>query len=305
MYTSFAIGMLLALLAACGPRVSPEGPGTEPLVGSVEPVPADLSLRSPAQEVLIGEMCPQAAAGRAAVKPLFLYSVRWSDAAADVEARVAQRSARQFQVLSWDGHRAGIFSVAGLADVGLEDQVAAGAYAGTSPCLRTEGEPGAAPKEEPACVSAQAHCGVAVAMLERGGAPFEEDPDPESIAVSGACVVEGKLLVDIDDDGAAEAFSVADFVSPVRAPSEEVLATEVGASRCRPSFSVRHAVPPGDPKHWRGLDVLAVLDVNGDGRRELVLSYHYAARRTWAVYSATGSAGRLDLVGESEPWPTR
>ena len=45
-----------------------------------------------------------------------------------------------------------------------------------------------------------------------------------------------------------------------------------------------------------------MLDLDGDGRRELVLAYRYADHRTWAVYSAAGSPVRLELVGEAIPW---
>jgi hypothetical protein len=48
--------------------------------------------------------------------------------------------------------------------------------------------------------------------------------------------------------------------------------------------------------------LLGVVDVDGDGRFELVLVYHYEDRRTIAVYSAVSSPVRLELVGEAIPW---
>jgi hypothetical protein len=48
-----------------------------------------------------------------------------------------------------------------------------------------------------------------------------------------------------------------------------------------------------------------VVDLDGDGRREIVMVYQYATRRTWAIYSATATSSRLDLVGEAEPWTAR
>lgn len=301
-----ALAGIGVLLGGCTPRVEPRGPGPRPeQAAATAPEVVAPAARPPLREVLVGEMCPHGADGRPAVKPLFVRGLIWSDAAEDAIVPVERRAARQFSVLAWDGRRTGLFSVAGAADAG-DQQVAVGAYAGDSPCARPRdaGDAG----DDPACVAAQVHCGLALAVLDRGGLnaqPFEEDPAPASFPAAGACVAEGNLIVDIDGDGAEEAFPVAQFVNPVRAPAEEVVAVPRGSATCTPAFATRHAVPPGDPRHWQGLDVLGVVDMDGDGRRELVLAYHYAARRTWAVYSAMSSAGRLDLVGEAEPWPIR
>lgn len=300
------VGALGILMGACTPRVAPRGPGPQPeKIAATAPETVAPAARAPLREVLVGEMCPHGADGRPAVKPLFVRGLTWSSAPEDAIVPVERRAARQFSVLAWDGRRAGLFSVAGAADVG-DQQVAVGAYAGSSPCARPRdaGDAG----DDPACVATQVHCGLAMAVLDRGGLdaqPFEEDPAPASFPVAGTCVAGDNLIVDIDGDGTEEAFPVAQFVNPVRGPAEEVVAVPRGNATCAPGFAVRHAVPPGDPRHWRGLDVLGVVDVDGDGRRELILAYHYAARRTWAVYSALSSSGRLDLVGEAEPWPIR
>lgn len=297
---------LAAVLAACGPRVQPTGPGPGP-GGATRPAPARVqpAVRPPVREVLVGEMCPRSADGRPAVKPLFMRGLGWSVAAEDVGTPIERRSAQQFSVLAWDGRRAGVFSVAGIADLG-DETMAVGAYAGNSPCARPRdaGDAG----YHPDCVTAQNHCGLSVALLERGGAdeqPLAEGADPVSLPAAGACVAKGMLLVDIDGDGSEEAFAAEEFVNAVRAPAEEVLAVPRGSETCAPTFAIHHAVPPSDPKHWRGLDVLGVLDLDGDGRREIILIYQYATRRTWAIYSATSTVGRLDLVGEAEPWLTR
>lgn len=305
------LGMVLAGTLGCQPRVAPRGPGAKPAAATR---PAGSPVRAPtaappAREMLVGEMCPQGASGRPAVMPLFVRRLTWSAAAADAVVPVERRTARQFSVLGWDGRRVGVFSVAGLAEVGLERAVAAGAYAGGSSCASKESAGGEAPSSDPTCVSAQAHCGLALAVLDESGGldamPFEEDPDPISLPVGGACVVNGNLLVDVDGDEEPEAFPVAQFVDPVRAPAEEVVSVPSVGARCAGAFALRHVVPPGDPKHWQGLDLLGVLDIDGDGRRELVMVYHYPGRRTWAIYSALATAGRLDLVGEAEPWPAR
>ena len=297
---------VLAVLGACGPKVAPSGPGTRPAGSAPAPAPAPARVEPtatpPFREVLVGEMCPRSADGRPGVKPLFIRALGWSAAAEDMATAIERQSARQFSVLGWDGRRVGLFSVAGLGEVG-EQEVAVGAYAGSSPCARPRenGDAG----YHPDCVTALDHCGLALATLARGRLdeqPFEEDPDPLSLSPGGACVAGDKLLIDIDDDGSEEAFAVRDFVNQVWAPAEEVVAVPRSNETCAPTFAMRHAVPPGDPRHWRGLDVIGVVDLDGDGRRELILAYHYAARRTWAIYSATSNAGRLDLVGEAEPW---
>jgi hypothetical protein len=252
-------------------------------------------------------MCPKAAAGRPGVLPLFLRNVGWQSQAADVSAPLERRSARQFMVLGWDGRRVGVFSVAGAAEV--DDGVAAiGAFAGTSPCEK-KSVPGQGKELEADCVTAQAHCGVAVAVLEPSGGfearPAEEDPDPATVEPAGMCVANGLLLVDVDGDGTSEAFPAAGFLDESRGPADEVGAVAAGGASCAPRFAARAVVPPGDPRDWRGMDVVGVADFDGDGRREIVCVYQYAGRRTWALYSATDFPGRLDLVGEAVPWSVR
>lgn len=317
----FIIALVLAV-GACGPRFSPAGPGDEPeetATAAVEAAKNVRAIQAPLREMLIGEMCPAGAAGRPAVIPLFLRAVTWSSNGSEVSTPIESRRARQFSVMAWDGRRAGIFSVAGAADVGLERKAAVGAYAGESPCIyysksgKSKGT--AKGKANQACVKSQKHCGLALAVLEpnSGGAPFEEDPDPVTLEVAGACKAGDKLLVDIDADGVDEAYPIAAFLDPVRAPAEEVVAVPRGSEVCKkkPRFSARKLIPAAAPQrwqgqqlhHWRGLDLLGVVDIDGDNRREIVVAYHYSDRRTWAVYSALSTVGRLDLVGEAVPWP--
>jgi hypothetical protein len=51
------------------------------------------------------------------------------------------------------------------------------------------------------------------------------------------------------------------------------------------------------------IDLLGVVDLDADGRHELVLAFRYPESRTLAVYSALHQAGRLELVGEAVSWP--
>ena len=85
-------------------------------------------------------------------------------------------------------------------------------------------------------------------------------------------------------------------------------AAAVVTGACTPTFTryglaIAVDAAIGDPRHRVTLDVLGVLDVDGDGRREVIIGLRYAERRTIAVYSAVDSAARLALIGESEPWP--
>lgn len=298
-----ALAVAAVACPACGPRSKPAGPGTKP---TADPAPAQRpqSVRPPAREVMIGEMCPSAAGGRPAVMPVFARKLAWISANDELAQPIRASGVRQFAVYAWAGGRAGVFSVAGSADVGLERPAAIGAYAGRSPCLaKPEGEA----QPDPVCVEAQAHCGLAVAPLEAGGGfgarPYGEESDPLDLRTGGACLTDGSLVIDVDGDGQAEAFPAAQFLGPVRGPAEEVSAVAAPASACEGSFSVRHVLPPANPKHWRGLDLLGAIDIDGDGRLELVMSYHYSDRRTWAVYTARSTAGRLELAAESVPWP--
>ena len=48
------------------------------------------------------------------------------------------------------------------------------------------------------------------------------------------------------------------------------------------------------------MSVMGVLDLDGDGRVELVIALKFPSVRTIAIYSATGSPQRLELAGEGE-----
>jgi hypothetical protein len=299
--TRRSLPWLLVCLAACGPRVRPdwaedrEPPPTK--VAKVAPV-------APGRGVLIGEMCPDGAGGRPAVAPLIVRDVSWSSDADDVQTHL-ERNAKAFAVLGLDGRRAGVFEVLGAADVGLPGEVAIGSYAGRSPCTPFSEEGGA--PEDAVCVKTTKGCALAVASIDRVAAETAEVPDLET---GGACVSGESLVVDIDGDGATESFPLAQFVDPVRAPSEEVLAAPVVSPSCNPRFSLYGQVvkPPPDPdvaddaRYHVTLDVVGIADLDGDGRREVVVSFRYPEGRTFAVYSALDQSGRLELVGEAVPW---
>ena len=299
--TRLSLPCLLVCLGACGPKVKPDWAEDKepppPKAAKVGPIP-------PGRGVLVGEMCPEGAGGRPAVAPLIVRDVSWSARADDVQTHL-ERNAKAFAVLGLDGRRAGVFEVLGAADVGLPGEVAIGSYAGRTPCTPFSDEGGAA--EDAACVKATKGCGLAVASIDRVAAETAEVPE---ISTGGACVSGESLVVDIDRDGSTESFPLAQFVDPVRAPAEEVLAAPVVSPTCTPRFAIHGQVvkPPPEPdvaddvRYHVTLDIVGIADLDGDGRHEVVVSFRYPESRTFAVYSAIDQSGRLELVGEAVPW---
>ncbi len=288
----------LVVAAGCGPKVRMND---EP-VAARSPGRGRISA-APARAVLVGEMCPDGAAGRPGIAPLLVRAIGWSDDADDVGVQL-ERAARRFAVFGLDGARAGQFEVLGTADVGLPQDVAMGSYVGRGACT-----PAGAEVEDAACVAATRGCGLAVASIEPGVA---DRPDAElpTLAVGTVCRSGDSLLIDVDGDGATESFPIAQFVDGLRAPAAEVLASPVVGVECAGRFAtyglaVNSSEEPGepeDPRYTVTLDVLGVLDLDGDGRREVAVAFRYPEGRTVALYSALAMAGRLDLVGEAVPW---
>ena len=288
------------VFAACGPAVRPEAPGEEPTPPRVIKRPAPPAGRS----ALIGEMCPQAAGGRPGLAPLALRDVSWSSDRGELVTALARGSAAQFAVLAVDGRKAGVFSAIGTADVGGVD-AGIGSFAGSPPCSRPAA--GGEVTGDAKCLEVQRGCGLAIATLGAPGGAFTVAEAPEVVS-GGACKSGDVIAIDIDADGAPEMFPIGAFVDPSRAPADEVSAAAMVAPACPPAFSLYGLVPPAVPgvvmegKHKVELDVLGVMDVDADGRREVVVAFRYFESRTVAVYSAMSSAARLELVGESAPW---
>ncbi|MBI4512088.1 MAG: hypothetical protein HY698_20820 [Deltaproteobacteria bacterium] len=284
-----AIALLLALAPlACAARVSPRGPGDTP-----SELPAGPAIRTPAfqasREVVIGELCPGKAAGRPAVSMLFARrALSWSRDSSELNLLVTRGAVQRFTVLSFSGKRAGIFTAMGTTELSPASQAAVGGYAGDLPCAE---EVTAAQ-----CMALSDGCGLALAQVR----PL--DPEETLTPSTGAgCVQEGKLLVDTDQDGRAEAFPLDAFLDEMRAPSEEVLGESAPAAGCQARFATPSILGGTDPRFFKGMDLVGVLDVDGDGRNELVIQFRYADKRTWALYTAQVPL-RLSLVGESEPW---
>jgi len=256
--------------------------------------------------VVIGEMCPQAAAGRPAIAPLVMRAATWVDAQADLANVVERGSVPRFLVFGIDGKVAGVFDTIGLTDLGISQQVASGTYVGGLPCTADAG--GGQRKEDPRCTPATGGCGIAVGELAH-----PDDPPPMPVFQTGAaCVAGDALAVDLDGDGVVERFPLASLLDGGRGPASEWSAAPPSAAvACQPTFELYDVrLTPGaepgkpiEPKHVIGLDVLGVIDVDGDGRKELVLALKFPTVRTIAVYTASASVSRLELAGESQSFP--
>jgi hypothetical protein len=283
----------------CGPTVRPDIPFPEEAVVRKERAPAK---DAPGRHVVVGEMCPQGAGGRPAVAPLLVRTTQWSDTAAEVTGVVERGSTPRFAVFGTDGKVAGLFETVGLADITLGQSVAAGTYAGGSPC---SADAGTNPRvDDPKCVTATHGCGLAVAELTRPDDP----PSTPVFHIGGACLSPDALAVDIDGDGVVEWFPLAGVLDGTRGPAQEWPSNQNLKPTCTPAFTQYAATilpepdrgKPADPKAAVMLDVLGVLDLDGDGRSELVLALKFPTVRTVVVYSSTTSPKRLELVGEAQ-----
>jgi hypothetical protein len=275
-----------------------------------------LSRAPTGREVMVGEMCPQGAGGRAAIAPLLVKNVGWSDNAGDVNAVMERGGVPRFAVFGTDGKLAGAFDPMGVVDVGLPQEVATGAYAGSSPCTynaaaKAKNDPGAIQTraEEPKCTAALNGCGLAVGPVTRG----DEPPDVPQYQTGGACISGDQLAVDIDGDGRVESFPLSGVLDSIRGPASDWSASPTETASCTPSFQLydikltRPPDPkkPADPRSTVTMSVLGVVDLDGDGRRELVLSMKFPTTHTIVVYSASETAQRLELAGEATAFPAQ
>jgi hypothetical protein len=288
------------VLGACGPRVQPDRPfPEEAVVVHRERAPAPTRA---GRQVVVGELCPQSAAGRPAVAPLLLHTTQWIDTPSEVTGAAERGTTPRFVAFGVDGKAAGVFDTVGLAEVSLGQSVAAGTYIGGAPCTSDAGQGQRA--EEPRCTAATNGCGLAVAELARPDDP----PETPAFPTGGACLSGDALGVDIDGDGAVEWFPLAQALDGIRGPAKEWSATRIPKPPCTPKFvlyDVRlapeaEAGKPPDARAIVMLDLLGVVDLDGDGRKELVIALRFPTVRTIVVYSATSSPERLELVGEAQ-----
>ena len=249
-----------------------------------------------------GRAGPRGAAGRPAVAPLLLRTTQWTDATAEVTNVIERGSASRFVAFGVDGKIAGVFDTMGLADINLGQSVAAGTYVGGPPCTSDAGQGQRA--EDPRCSAATQGCGLAVAELSRP----DEPPETPAYQTGGACLSGDALAVDIDGDGVAEVFPLPGVLDGTRGPSQEWAANPSLTAACTPRFvlydvKLQPEAPggrPPDPRAAVTLDLLGVVDLDGDGRKELVIALRFPTVRTVVVYGAEGTPGRLELVGEAQ-----
>jgi hypothetical protein len=301
---------IAAGIVACAPAVKPPLPPGEP--GPVAKIEKPHG-PPPGRQVMVGEMCPQAAAGRPAVAPLIMRTLQWTDNAGDVDAAVERGSVPRFVVFGTDGKLAGVFDTLGAAEVAGGQTVASGTYAGASPCTYesaakpTSGATSTTRAEDPKCAPATGGCGLAVAELTRP----DEPPETPPYATGGACMNGNELAVDIDGDGRIESFPISGVLNGIRGPAEEWTASPTATASCTPKFQLYDlklmAEPepgkPVDQKTTVMVDVLGVLDLDGDGKKEIVLALKFPTVRSIVVYTSTGSAQRLELAGEAQAFP--
>ncbi|HEX5061392.1 MAG TPA: hypothetical protein VFV99_18620 [Kofleriaceae bacterium] len=288
--------------------MKPPSPPAEP-----EPItrtPGPHKVDPNARRVVLGEMCPQGAGGRPAVAPLIMRGVGWNDTAAEVAATVERGGVPHFAVFGVDGKVAGTFESLGMVEVGIAQPVATGTYVGASPCTYGGGKVTDTRAEDPKCGPATKGCGIAVGEITGPDEP-ERKPD---FATGGACVVGNELEVDIDGDGKIESFPITGALDGIRAPAAEWTALPTSTQApCKPTFQVygmKLAPEPSSNKTpSKGvivvdkgdvtIDVLGVIDLDGDGRREVILAMKFPTVRSIVVYTATEMAQRLELAGEA------
>jgi hypothetical protein len=328
-YDRGALGRVawLTLLFGCGPSVKPGSVPAEP--GPVSTGAPRLKVDPQGRRVVLGEMCPQGAGGRPAVSPVMMRGVAWNDTPSEVAATIERGVVPRFVVFGVDGKQAGAFDTLGLVDIAPGVSVASGAYVGASPCtygvtanpsagkLETRGE-------DPACGLATKGCGLAVGEISGP----DEPASTQTFATGGACMSGAELTVDIDGDGTLESFPIAGALDGIRAPAAEwsaaPTATPSATVACKPTFQVYDLklIPPpragtkaptlkgvgtgpgtDAEKGMVTIDVLGVIDLDDDGRRELILGMRFPTLRSIVVYTATSSPQRLELAGEGQAFP--
>lgn len=240
------------------------------------------------QSVLLGWFCPEMAAGRPGIRPLFAKDPTWNSERSPLEMAIASRRVKRFTVLAWQGHRAGSLMVVGAAQ-DATGKMALGSYLGTSACQpkSSSGDPA---EDDPTCLAFTHGCGAALGGLEAAGGfqarPYEEDPDALRLFAGAACESKDVLSLDTDGDGQLERFSISDLRSRGPAPVELPLAKS-SAEPCSSSF----AAPV---KGHADLVRMAVLDVDGDGRLEVLYRRN---DHEFLLYGAPTNPARLELLG--------
>jgi hypothetical protein len=238
----------------------------------------------PAPRYLIGDICLNKDLKRVTAFPHFLVQGdRWIDEPELVHAPLAERPQR-FTWLGFEGNSLGnLVTDGGAASV-------PGGFAGT---YRGHGSGGGACSYERdgvmgaywTCIEAGG-CSLAVAPIASTSPP----PPAIEIAMFGACIVEGTMVVDVNGDGTDEAFALSAFVAGATA-AEDVHGKPDDGPPCE-RFFAWHAPKKPAP----AVDVLGIADLDADGTRELVIAIRAGMSRTVAVYRASDGGTRLRRI---------
>ena len=291
------------LATGCGPKVSPEHVRDEPEVWADARPQA---LGEGGREIILGEMCPQMAAGKPALAPLISHGMRWGDDPTILSGFIERIASPRLLVLGYDGVRAGGFDAVDTMDSELPQVAATGVYVGHPPCTRDAG--GGARAEHPACNAAAKGCGLAFGFVD---AADDREPVLAASRIGGACMAGDDVAIDVDGDGAVERYRLGAFLDEVRAPAERVAPEPAAVVSCTPTFSIHGltlapGLEPGtkiDDQVTVGIDLLGVIDLDGDGRREVVVAIRYPGGRSIVVYTAPKAGSMvLERAGEAVAW---
>jgi len=250
--------LFLLALASCTHRILEGSAQLQPPAPPPEPPPA--------RAFAVARVCPD---GRPEAR-LFAARLRGGWTAKRGELSQVIRSARlaRLATFAWGGKRGGSFTVGGSTGA---TPTAIGGFAGRRPC----DPPLLGPAEvDPTCRAVLGACGVGVGWVD----PPDLDSVPDPV-LGEACALDGRLIVDLDRDGTPEAFPLA----ALAAEDAEVTGGPRQGACAKPSFAGRLG---------HGLDLLAVVDLDEDGRLEVLLQ----SRSRWLLYAAKQSASRLDRV---------
>lgn len=290
----------LVTMIGCAPSFRPPAPPDEPTPGIKVERP-HVAPANPGNETMVAEICPNGAGGRAGIAPVVVRTVGWSDNATDLDNMIERGAVPRFGVYGVDGKLAGAFDTMGL-DEGAP--VATGTYAGGAPCSADAGK-GNPRTDDGACAKAFNGCGLAVAMLARPDDP----PEVPQLPTGGACLSGDALAVDIDGDGVPEQFPVAQILDGIRGPASEWTANAAIGAKCTPSFQLYNVrleqVAKGkvDEKATVWMDLLGVVDLDNDGKKELVIALRFPTVRSIVVFGTTDIPQRLQLLGEASGFP--
>lgn len=301
MHTSGRLLTVSALIVACssGEQRTPSAPMAPKAPSEAAPEqPHEIAEEEWGDSYVIGDLCLNRSLSRMNLFPRFRVSGdRWSAEAGVVRAPLLAAS-HKFTALGLDGSTVAVFLTETDPSMG-EMSGFVGEYRGSSGgCSAGDAEQKVG---DWACIAAGG-CGLAVSRVGEPVSPrWKMD-----ISTAFSCVENGVLVLDINGDGVDEAFDLAAFAeqSGLEAESAETAAVVRGRlhgrSECEREF-IWYQLKRGPS---RAVDVLGVVDLNGDGRHELVIAVRGSGSRSIAVYQARDDGLRLDRVAvANSEWP--